>query len=205
MTDSPEQGEAQTACAEVERVLQGLVDVELGAPTMKMVHIVTGSPCDVLLVPYGPVEVQFLSRPKGRPHTYVPRVGPGLVADVMRGLGVRRVVAPIVGVLAEATERGPFRRWPLAAWVVPEEGRLVILLREATGSPPMAAMAIPSDGPWALPSPVPPAAPREKRWVESGRACPHCGEHPETFRVLRDAWVCEVCGRSFPSRGVDGA
>jgi hypothetical protein len=184
---------------QVKLVLAGRLAPNTDRATRKIVYLVTRRPCDIRMAVGGPLVVQFLCTPTAQPHTYFAHLAPGLVYDLMCGLNLKVVSEPVVGIL-KPRKRG-LPRWPLAAWLIPAEGEVIIRLRDVPEAPPIESMAVPEDGPWASPTPLPSPAPTalsaQKRWSMSSQHCPHCNRSPGRFRILTDAWICEVCGRSF--------
>jgi rubredoxin len=129
------------------------------------------------------------------------KTAPFVVGELLDRARIARLEAPTVATLhgAPVPRFGALKTFgDLCAWFLPEPDALRVFVRERAELPP-APQAIPAEGPFALPPPVPPYVTPERMYREepSPRACPHCGKTATRFRDLGDRLVCPSCGASF--------
>lgn len=80
---------------------------------------------------------------------------------------------------------GAWSYGPRRVWFDASPARVVIMIRDATGTPAGARL------------PPPPSIEPPPEYLPGDHPCPHCGVVPERFRRLRDgSLVCFACGRS---------
>ena len=184
-------------------VMAGERVVTPGLREAKAVMLVTGGHKDVWIAPATfDIYSEFSDRPRSQ---VFPALAPAVMSTLMRAMGIARLNGATVGLVQNHRVLGAFFCRRSAVWIVPTAARIRIAVRpipdhvDIDGLP----MPISSEGSWSLPALLPNEPPRPRRYLDNVDKwpCPHCGEAPVRFRVLRcDALVCLECGRSSNSR-----
>jgi hypothetical protein len=122
------------------------------------------------------------------PHRYLMQIAPAVVSFLLDGesFPATRRFTRRIGPAIVPTFRDYFPSWKIGTRFVLIEaliGRTVIRVRDLEA---------------ALASPIPELPPHlGPAFVVLDRACPHCGQVPERYRVLLDgSHVCQACGCS---------
>ncbi|OJY31053.1 MAG: hypothetical protein BGO98_45020 [Myxococcales bacterium 68-20] len=194
------------AFARLQDVLAGRLRVPLDGSSSMMFRIMVEGPASDALVTPDVVAVHVGPRRRRRPLRYSCRLVTAVASELLDRSSVRSLSSPlIVGLPAGDVARiDSFPSWSYDAklvWIAPADAAVKIVVRtspERWRAP--FSQPVPSDGPLAL-GELPPWEPRvEHLELENALACPTCSVESSRYRQLREALVCDRCGRSFDYR-----